>query len=349
MRAPTIRQGGTPAHDGDVTRFVAPEVLNKGWYNPTRRIIFVNGMGNSGENHVESCNELSLMTGATVLGVFNNTSGFWSDLGQCIKDKLTLSTVQSQSMISFEDWNMVVDAAYRVERQRKPGLDKVDFVGQLIAGNKATHALYALLVGQGGTGTRVEIYCHSQGNLITSNALTAAALAQGKHVIAGMQVNSFGSPCRYWPPGIARVNNAFTFDGVSFLDLRMDLTSSKVGFKAAHGFMEYARHDGEFVVNRFRWGGWGMTFSLNEKALARFCVEQGDNTRRLNAIFERLKKAHPTDSDDVALEYVRLLSDARIARLKQHDPAFIDLLISLLKSGVTFGDERAAIDRLKAA
>ncbi|TRW99123.1 hypothetical protein FNJ84_00090 [Paracoccus sp. M683] len=349
MQAPTIRVGGEPAGDGDVTRYVSPEVRDKGWFNANRRIIFVNGMDNTPKNHATSCYELSLMMGASVLGVYNKTNGKWADLGQCIKDKVTLSAVQSQAMMSFEGWFAVVDTAYRAAKAANPALNKTDFVGSLIAGNKAAHALYALLVGQGGTGTAVEIYCHSQGNLITSNALTAVALAKGLPAIAGMQVNSFGSPCRYWPPGISRVNNAFTFDGVSFLDLRMDLTSSKVGFKVAHGFLEYAKHDGEFVVNRFRWGGWGMTFSLNEKALAQFCVEQGDNVRRLRAIFDRLESAHPTDSDDVAVAYVNLLSDVRIARLKTLSPELIAQLERLLKSGMAFGDERAAVERLRAA
>lgn len=349
MRAPNIRAGGIPDRDGAVTRYVADEVRNKSWFNPNRQIIFVNGMGNTGANHAESCYELSLMMGATVLGVYNRTDGFWSDLGQCIKDKINLSGAQSQSLMSFDSWKAVVDMAYLAARSNNPGLDKRDFVGTLIAGNNATHALYALLVGQGGTGPGIEIFCHSQGNLITSNALTAVAIAQGSQAIAGMQVNSFGSPCRYWPPGIARVNNAFTFDGVSFLDLRMDLTSSKVGFKVAHGFMEYARHDGEFVVNRFRWGGWGLTFNMDEQGLAAFCVEQGENTRRLRSIFTRLRDAHPSDSDDVAVAYVNLLSDQRIARLKQADPGFIDLLIGLLESGAVFGDERAAARRLRAA
>lgn len=349
MQAPRIREGGIPAADGDVTRYVSAEVQGKGWFNANRRIIFVNGMDNTGADHAKSCTELSLMMGAGVVGVYNKTNGKWADLGQCIKDKITLSSVQSQSMMSFEGWAAVVDAGYRAAKLANPTLDKTDFVGGLIAGNKAAHALYALLVGQGGTGSRVEIYCHSQGNLITSNALTAVALAKGTGAIAGMQVNSFGSPCRYWPPGISRVNNAFTFDGVSFLDLRMDMTSSKVGFKVAHGFLEYAKHDGEFVVNRFRFGGWGMTMNMDEKGLAKFCVEQGDNVRRLRSIFDRLEKAHQSDSDDVAQHYVEMLSDARIARLKALDGVFIDQLIRLMRDGIATRGERSQIARLRAA
>ncbi|MFV0301912.1 MAG: hypothetical protein ACK5IP_13725, partial [Paracoccus sp. (in: a-proteobacteria)] len=224
----------------------------------------------------------------------------------------------------------------------------------LLGSNKATQALYRLLAGQGGL-LGAPIYCHSQGNLITSNALTAVALARGTQAIAGLEVNSFGSPARYWPPGLRRTNYAFTFDPVSMLDLRADLSSSKVGYRfshgfpVVHGFKWYAEHDGEFVINRFRWGGWGMTFSLDEKGLAKFCAGQGDNVRRLKAIFDRLETAHPTDSDDVALEYVKLLSDTQIARLKMLDPRLVDQLVRLLESGATFADERGAIERLRAA
>lgn len=349
MQAPRIREGGLPAADGDVTRYVSAEVRGKGWFNANRRIIFVNGMDNSPADHAKSSTELSLMMGASVVGVYNKTDGKWADLGQCIKDKLTLSSVQSQSMMSFDSWAAAIDAGWRNARAKNPTLDKVDYVGSLIAGNKAAYALYALLVGQGGTGTRVEIYSHSQGNLIASNALTAVALAKGTGAIAGMQVNSFGSPCRYWPPGISRVNNAFTFDGVSFLDLRMDMSSSKVGFKVAHGFLEYAKHDGEFVVNRFRWGGWGMTANMDEKGLAKFCVEQGDNVRRLRSIFDRLEDAHGSDVDDVAQIYVGMLSDARIARLKALDGVFINQLIRVMDEGITTPGEVSQIARLRAA
>ena len=166
--------------------------------------------------------------------------------------------------------------------------------------------------------------------------------------VQGLEVNSFGSPARGWPSGLNRVNNAYTFDFVSMLDLTTDWTSSKVGFKVAHGFDNYFNQDGEFVVNRFRTGGWGVTFNLDEKGLAKFCAKQGNNTRRLRAIFDRLETAHWSDSDDVSVAYVELLADAQIAALQQADPAFITQLIRLLKAGYTASDEKAAIRRLEA-
>lgn len=351
MQSVNIRQGGAPQNDGDITRYVSDEVRDKSWFTPGKPIVFVNGMMNKPSDHVDSADALSLMMGAPVYGVYNAKVNFVSDLWQCLTDKLRLSGGQSLPPDGFEAWSRLIDVEYKIVTLARPGLSKTDYVGGLLGGNKATQSLYRLLIAKPG----MPIFCHSQGNLIVSNALTAVALAKGTQAIAGQEVNSFGSPCRYWPPGLKRTNYAFTFDPVSMLDLRADLTSSKVGygfshgFPVVHGFEWYAKHDGEFVVNRFRWGGWGMTVSLDEKGLAEYCVLQDTNVRRLRSIFDRLEKAHPTDSDDVALEYVNLLSDEQIARLKATDQGFVDQLKRLLHSGVVFGDESAAASRLEAA
>ena len=217
----------------------------------------------------------------------------------------------------------------------------------MISSNKATLSLYALLAAPGGL-NKPRIYCHSQGNLITSNALTAVALAKGQAAVNGIEVNSFGSPCRYWPQGVARTNYAFTFDPISWLDLRTDLSSSKIGFVAAHGFDVYLQHDAEFIVNRFRWGAFGLTASLDEKGLAGFMVRIGNNPKRLRGILERLYKAHWSDSDDVALLYVDAMSDADLRTIRNGDPSVIALLIKSLETGWTTSREKAAIQRLQA-
>ena len=341
-----------PSQDGDVTCFISPEVVNKSWFTPGKPVIFVNGMMNSPANHAESAMAISLMLGAPVYGVFNAKINFVSDLWQCLTDKLRLAGVQALPRAGFANWSRVIDAQYAVARQRNPALSKAEYVASLLGANRATQALFRLLVGSPAALLGRPIHCHSQGNLITSNALTAVALARGLGSIDGQPVFSYGSPCRYWPHGIARVNNAFTFDPVSMLDLRADLTSAKIGWKASHGFpavhgfQYYAEHDGEFIVNRFRFGGWGMTLNMDEKGLARFCVAMGTNIRRLRSVFDRLEKAHPTDSDDVAVTYVDLLSDGQIAALRSAGPEFIAQLRRILSSGVPFPDERAAIRRL---
>jgi hypothetical protein len=349
MQSQAIRQGGgNPSRDGDITLYVSPEGQAQNWFSNARRVIFVNGMANSPDDHASSARGLSLLQGCPVIGVYNRSDGLWGDLGQCITDKLKMSTVQAKVGVSFESWVAAIDLLYEAARLRDRTLQKTDFVGGLISGNPATHALYSLLVGSGGvSASSTPIYSHSQGNLITSNALTAVALAKGTSAIAGVEVNSFGSPCRYWPPGIDRTNNAFTFDPVSWLDLRADMSSSKVGFVAGHAFTLYMQRDAEFIINRYRFGGFNMTMSMDEDGLASTLIKIGPNAPRLRKIFERLRDVHQTDSDDVALAYVEKASVSLLQALKQADANLIPLLISLLRSGIQFPDESRAITKLR--
>lgn len=348
MRFPNIAHNVLPGFDGAVTRYVSPEVQDKSWFTPHKSVIFVNGMDNEPSDHMTSAHNLSLMLGCPVIGVYNQKGGFWPDVWQCITDKASLTGVQTGNFNYNQRGFELYEKLYQAQKSKNPMLTKEDFTHDLLSSNAASQALFALLAAPGGMlGT--PLYCHSQGNLIGSNALSAVTLVKGAGAVQGLEVFSFGSPARGWPSGIKRVNNAYTFDFVSILDVTVDWTSSKVGFKVAHGFDNYIAQDGEFVVNRFRTGGWGVTVNMDEKGLAKFCLGLGTNTRRLRSIFDRLEKAHWTDSDDVAVAYVNLLSDEQIAGLQRTDPVFITQLIRLLKAGYTASDEKAAIRRLERA
>lgn len=348
MLPPTIRSGGSnPSADGDINLYISPEAQAQSWFNAGRRVIFVNGMANSPADHASSARALSLLQGCPVIGVYNRTDGFWLDMGQCITDKASMVGIQAGALMSFDEWVRVAQTMFTAARSRNPGLSSVDFFASLVAGNPATAALYALLASGAVSRSATPIYCHSQGNLVTSNALTAVAMALGLQSVAGMEINSFGSPCRYWPPRISRTNNAFTFDPVSWLDLRVDLTSSKVGFVAGHAFTLYMQTDAEFVVNRFRWGSFGMTANMDEAGLARYLVRIGNNPPRLRGIFERLRDAQSSDSDDVAYEYCTQASDALLRAVKAADPGLIGLLVQLMEAGWTTSSENAQIARLQ--
>lgn len=369
MQGPVINQGGgKPGRDGDVTAYVPDELRGKSWFNPAQTVIFVNGMDNSPDDHKEAADALALMLGCRVVGVYNLTQGKLSDIWQCLKDKLTLTNFSTRPIATgvvnaalpgaglvfggasdYDGMKRFADAAYDQARSKNPGLDKDSFVGRVLEDNPAAVSLYKLLLGTPNPMLGKPIHAHSQGNLITSNALTAVGMARGYGVLNNLEVNSYGSPARNWPPGLRRVNNAFSVDFVSMLDLSVDWSSSKVGFKVAHGFDQYRMHDGEFVVNRFRTGGMGMTFNMDEEGLAEFCAGLGKNIDRLRSIFTRLEVAHFTDSDDVAVLYVQKKSDAELAELARIDRTFLDQLIRLLDAGWTSGDESAAIDRLKRA
>jgi hypothetical protein len=345
------KKNQAPTQDGEINRYVNAEASSKAWFDQKREVIFVNGMANTGANHKESALSLSLLQGCAVIGVYNKAGGFWADLGQCLTDKGVLVGAQAGS---FSGWSLAFDAAYVAAKLLNSGLSKIDFMETLVDGNKATASLYRFIaeLSPQARGT-LKIFCHSQGNLITSNALTAVALACGRDAIRDMEVNSFGSPCRYWPPGLDRTNNAFTFDPVSWLDYDIGFSSVKVGFTpglVSHGFNIYMNQDAEFVVNRFRWGSFRMTASMDEKGLATYLSKMGNNPRRLKKIFEWLDKHHNSDADDIAMHYSKIMRTKHTSVMKaiaQSDKSLITLLIKCMTEGVTFSDERTEINYLK--
>lgn len=357
----TIKDTGqNPGFDGDINIFRAPGYKTQPWFDSNKRVVFINGMLNDKADHAKAARALSMTQACPVIGIYNESQSGLHDFAQCISDKLTLVLPQAGSLTS---WSLAVDGAYQAAKLIDPLLKKTDFVEKLIDGNKATVSMYRYFTSLSQIErSQLKVFCHSQGNLITSNALTATQLALGKDSISQMEVNSYGSPCRYWPSQIRHHNFAFTFDPVALLDLRMGFSTSKVGFVGAagipleldpmyaHAFLRYMDHDAEFVVNRFRWGSFGMTANMDEEGLADFLVKQSGNTRRIKLIFERLKTGHWTDSDDVAHIYVEKMRTRHDAQMRQHalnDRGLVTLLISLLESGWTTGGERNEINYLK--
>ena len=66
-----------PTVDGDINEYVSKEALASGQFDRSRKVVFVNGMLNSGENHAESALALSLLLMGTVVGVYNATVNGW--------------------------------------------------------------------------------------------------------------------------------------------------------------------------------------------------------------------------------------------------------------------------------
>lgn len=353
MASVTIKSGGKePGGDGDVNLYESKELKDKSWFDRDRRVIFINGMKNNPDEHADSAEALSTLQACPVIGVYNQSDGFLKDVWQCLKDKLTLAPAVSQNGKKFAGYSKNFDQAYQVAKKKRPSLTKAEFVRPAIAGNKATAVMFDIV--RDPALLKWPIFAHSQGNLISCNALASAALAGGVEAIRGRKIHSFGSPNLNWPPGITHFNHAFTFDFVSMMDYRFSLSSIKVGGVIAHSFDEYRKYDPEFVINRFRWGSFGFTLSLDEEGLADALVEMGANSPRLKKIFERLRDAHNSDADDVTLLYVQKMRKAgrepQLRIMAQEDPPLIDLLVHCLSGGklswVT-GEEKQAAEFLR--
>jgi len=321
-----------------------PDPLKRSQYfDSDRRVIFINGMDNKGTDHQDAAWMLSYIQMCPIIGVFNKTAGFFKDLGQCIADKWQFHGEPGDPKEKFNA---------QIKSMQQAGLapDRAAVMIDVLSDNPAAVAMFRLL--RSTAGKNLEIFAHSQGNLILSNALTAVSIVDSLAAIQGRKVQSFGSPALNWPPGIARKDHAFTFDPVSWLDPVLNFDVSKIGL-AGHGFLMYMENDPEFVVNRYRWGSLGVTVSMDEEGLAKELVGMGNNQPRIRRIFEHLDKYHNSDVDDVALLYVnQLRSKKGDAQAKQFfatmKGGLVPLLIKVMDQGWTAADEKECITFLKS-
>lgn len=341
-----------PTHDGQVVETFECRLKKSKFYSPNRRVIFINGMDNSGAAHRDSAVALSNLQMCPVIGVYNKTDGWGWDFLQCIADKWQFNAPMPGEL------SAAIALYFKLAPESGDTRTRVEIMRALLSRNLAAVSMFDLLLRP--DLKHAPIFAHSQGNLILSNALQAVAAAAGPSAIAGREVYSFGSPAHTWPAGITRKDHAFTFDAVGWLSLSFDLEVSKIGvpkgsswyWPFAHGFATYVDNDPEFFVNRHRWGGLGITLSLDEEALAADLLALGRNMPRVKAVFTWLDQNLPADSDDVALLYVQSIknlhasSGVRIA-LKAC-AGLIPLLIKCMATGWTGDDEQEAIDWLKS-
>ncbi len=331
-----------PHADGEINEYAYKEATAaKAQFRRNRKVIFINGMGNQGNDHAKSALALSWVQMCTVVGVYNATGGTILDLAQCLGDK-----DQFNGPVSFS-----ADTKVAVGQLLK-GQTPVATIRDALSRNAAQVALFDLL--RRPKNPCREIFAHSQGNLILSNVLQGIEAVDGN--LSGYTVHTFGSPTVNWPENLKKYEHAFTWDPVSFLaGFDSTWTISKVGMPAGsmnpitHGFIEYIKRDPSFVVNRFRWGGLGVTLNMDEDGLAKAIAAMGTNTKRIKNIFEHLNKNHNSDADDVAVRYIGHIKQAPATQsaLKADKP-LVSLLIKILDEGWTSSGEKKAMAFLQA-
>ena len=332
-----------PQSDGKINEYAYKEAVASAQFNHARKVIFINGMLNRGAAHAESALALSWVRMCTVVGVYNASAGGVKDFAQCIGDKS-----QFDGPVSFSAETKVAIGTIL------GGRTSVEAARLALSRNRAQVALFDLL--RRPENRRREIFAHSQGNLILSNVLQAIAAADGHQALVGRTIHTFGSPAVNWPAGITKYEHGFTWDPITFLaGFDSTWTISKVGMPKSsknpitHSFLEYLKCDPAFVVNRFRWGGLGVTFDMDEDSLANAIAAMGTNTRRVLSIFQHLNDKHNSDADDVAVRYVDKIkhSAATLTALKADRP-LVALLVRILEEGWTSAEEKKAIAFLQA-
>lgn len=331
-----------PVEDGDINRYADIGASESRYYAANRRVTFINGMDNSPKAHRKSAQALSLVQMCDVTGVFNKSNGGFRDFLQCVADKNQFDGPASFSAKT----KIAIGSMFG-------GRTTVEVALSALSRNPAQVKLFGHLR----LHRRREVFAHSQGNLILSNVLQAIAAVDGEAAIRGYKVYTFGSPAVNWPAGLTKYESGFTWDPVTFLaGFDKSWSISKVGMPKGslnpitHSFLEYLKCDPAFVVNRFRVGGFGVTFNMDEEGLAECLAAMGGNVKRVADIFEHLdEKYDNSDADDVAVLYVgHVKKSPALAAAVKSDKRLTDLLIKVMDEGWTSDDEKQAIAFLKA-
>jgi hypothetical protein len=221
-----------PARDGDVNLYNLA-----GSAQSIPRIYFVNGIRVSPHDHAVTASYLSLLIEHPVWGVYNATGGMVVDLLQCVLD---YSQNAEARLGSHEHLN---------QQPKVPENQIPEFLANLeknyVVWNKATLSLFRELVTH--RHERQMIIAHSQGNLITSNALFIVEDVFGSGALHHIRVYSLASPAPAWPLGLraaygggGRQDNAFMNDLVALL--RPHNLAKKLGvgaFQNAGDFRTY--------------------------------------------------------------------------------------------------------------
>jgi hypothetical protein len=202
------------------------------------RIYYVNGIQTDPPAHVRAAELVASIAERPVHGVFNASGGlglpgsFAVDLAQCFADwsssfaaKVTeyaglavsapvnagrqlghaLRRLFDPHAPAPHTVNLLVDAHRLI-----PEAVRVRLVeGKLGLYNRATQTLYRELRGLGGRPAMV--VAHSQGNLITCDALWAMVYTYGEQSLDKLQIYSLASPAPGWPLGIRYRRKVFGF------------------------------------------------------------------------------------------------------------------------------------------
>jgi hypothetical protein len=241
------------------------------------RIYYVNGIQTDGETHARSATVLSILTERVVHGVYNATAGknplgMGGDLLQCLADWTDiflskLAEIGNGHVNRALNW-LVDQTAGRFRpgptnpinvansiRQRIAPTHRLAFIDKCLSTyNKATASLFRELYTH--LSDKQVIVAHSQGNLITADALWSLVIAFGENSLANLQIYSLASPSPAWPLGIRYRRKVYghSNDAVTLADPH---NWSIITSRLANG--KYGRTAGDWRVFGSNWlSGFGI-------------------------------------------------------------------------------------------
>lgn len=180
-----------PSSDGEINLY---NVNHSGAFSP--RIHYVNGIQTDGTSHARTAALLSILTERPVWGVYNATGGFARDIGQSVLDYIQNAGARAGKGKLTPDQNVPIHEIPQL-------ID--DVIKRSLIWNKGTVSLFRSLMLN--IQSQQMVVAHSQGNMLTSNALFIIEKVLGSQALGKIRVYSLASPSPGWPLGLRHTNN----------------------------------------------------------------------------------------------------------------------------------------------
>jgi hypothetical protein len=195
---------GVPRSDGEQTYYtpdpdkysdlIVPGVPRLGRGSGRWNVWYINGMNTDGQAHQVAARQLATIVGKRVLGIYNQTGisgeasmlSFMVDLKQCAQDYM-LPVGRAMPRIGQK----LITLGRKIAGPQ---------IGRsLLAHNLAGEKLFTKLLSAWRQKENTILVCHSQGNLITANALWVLMRVLAPSPIGNVRVFGLASPSPSWP------------------------------------------------------------------------------------------------------------------------------------------------------
>lgn len=176
------------------------------WENSNTNIFYMNGMKTDGKAHLNAARHIATIANQDVRGILCETMGFGIDLLQSAMDwlrpvgraaEIELPVLKMGNTFSI---NGISNSIKDLSKNAKSEHMIMRYADMLLVGNPASQALFKKLWEISKTTQKTVLICHSQGNLITANALWVLRQLRSPEKMGNITVLGLASPNPSWPP-----------------------------------------------------------------------------------------------------------------------------------------------------
>ncbi|MDB4439485.1 hypothetical protein N9153_01030 [Planctomicrobium sp.] len=172
------------------------------WESSNTKIYYMNGMKTDGKAHQDAAKHIATLANQDVRGIFCPTMAKGVvDFMQCILDwARPVGRGADLPIVGGIDINDLNSTFKSLSTHLNSEYLLLKYASSLLVGNPASQSLFKTLWEISKTTQKTVLICHSQGNLITANALWVLKKLRSPERMGNITVLGLASPNPSWPP-----------------------------------------------------------------------------------------------------------------------------------------------------